>query len=52
MVAICPSKHRTKTKAPALPNPVTERELELVAIIAAAEMAFDQVCRGRRAVAA
>jgi hypothetical protein len=47
MVTLCASQTTTttRTKTASLPPPMTDREIELLAILAAAELAFVQVCR-------
>ena len=52
MATICPFHRVTKNTPTALPARVTDLEVELAAILAAAELAFDRVCRGRQDIAA
>jgi hypothetical protein len=52
MATICPFRRMTENKTSGLPSPAQDRELELAAIIADAEMAFNQVHRTRANMAA
>ena len=52
MTTICPFQRVIKEKNAVSPNHSTDREMELAAIIAAAELAFDQVSRARQDLAA
>jgi hypothetical protein len=51
MALTCPFQRPAETET-ACSQPDADRESELVAIFAAAEMAFDQVCRVREGVGA
>jgi hypothetical protein len=52
MATICPFRYATESKTALPPNRSTDIEMELAAIIAAAELAFDQVSRARQDIAA
>jgi hypothetical protein len=52
MATICLFQHVTKNKTANLPAQVIDRDIELTAIIAAAELAFDKVYSAREGVAA
>ena len=52
MATTCPFQRVGKNKPAVLPNRLTDREIELAAIIAAAELAFDKVFRARQDIAA
>jgi hypothetical protein len=51
MAMTCPFQRPAETDSACVP-PVADRESEIVAIFAEAEMAFDRVCRGREGVGA
>ena len=51
MTETCPFNRATRTKA-AVSQQSTDPEVELAAILAAAEFAFDQVSLGRQDIAA
>ena len=54
MGTVCPFNRAAKTMTNTLsaPSPMTDRELEFVAIIASAELAFDRVYCARKDMAA
>ena len=52
MATICPFQRITKNKNAVPSNHSTDREMELAAIIAAAELAFDRVFRAHQDLAA
>ena len=52
MVTVCPFNRAPKNKINSSPVPMTDRELEFVAIIASAELAFDRVYCARKDMAA
>ena len=52
MTTICPFNRATRTKTAVSPVKSTDPEVELAAILAAAERAFDQVSLGRQDIAA
>ena len=52
MPTICPFNRATRTKKALSPDKLTDPEIELAAILAAAELAFDQVFHSRQDLAA
>ena len=52
MATICPFNRAGKNKTARLPVAANDRELELLAILTVAEMAFDQVYCAREDMAA
>ena len=52
MATICSFQRVINNEIAVSPHHSTDREMELAAIIAAAELAFDQVFRARQAIAA